>query len=132
MIHVVLDTNVLVSALWSKDGTPAKVAHLIPSGEIIPCFCDEILYKYEIVLSRPQFNFSQYQITTLLENIKRRGVSYAVNKSATYMTDESDRIFYDAAKESKAILITGNIKPFPPEPFIMTPAEFMLKIVLTR
>ena len=130
MIHVVLDTNVLVSALWSKDGTPAKVAHLIPSREIIPCFCDEILYEYEIVLSRPKFKFPQYQITTLLESIKRRGMSYAVSKSTAHMADESDRIFYDTAKESKAILITGNIKHFPLEPFIMTPAEFMQKINL--
>ena len=90
MIHVVLDTNVLVSALWSKDSTPAKVAHLIPGGKIIPCFCDEILYEYEIVLLRPKFNFPQYQITTLLENIKRWGVSYVVSKSNTHMTDESD------------------------------------------
>jgi len=130
MVHVVLDTNVLVSALWSKDGTPAMVAHLIPDGKIIPCYCDEILSEYEIVLSRPKFNFAQYQITALLENIRRRGVCYAVSKSTIQMIDESDRVFYDVARESKAILITGNIKHFPAEPFIMTPAEFMLKINL--
>jgi len=41
------------------------------------------------------------------------------------MPDESDRIFYDTAKQSGSILITGNTKHFPDEPFIMTPAEFM-------
>jgi len=127
MIRVVLDTNVLVSAIWSKDGTPAKVVHLIPDRKIIPCFCDEILYEYEIVLLRSKFNFPQYQITALLENIKRLGVSCAVSRSDTNMSDESDRIFYDVARESKAILITGNTKHFPPEPFIMTPTEFMQK-----
>ena len=41
------------------------------------------------------------------------------------MPDESDRIFYDTDKQSGSILITGNTKHFPDEPFIMTPAEFM-------
>ena len=132
MAYVVLDTNVLVSALWSKDGTPAKIAHLIPEGKIIPCYCDEILSEYETVLSRPKFGFTQYQVTALLENIKKWGTSYTVSKSIGQMIDESDRVFYDVAKESKAILITGNIKHFPVEPFIMTPAEFMLKIILNQ
>ena len=35
MIHVVLDTNILVSALWSGDGNPDVIAHLIPDKKII-------------------------------------------------------------------------------------------------
>jgi len=132
MVHVVLDTNILVSALWSKDGNPSKVAHLIPDRKIIPCYCDEILNEYEVVLSRPKFGFMRYQITALLDNIKKYGKPYIVSKSIVPMADESDRIFYDVARESKGILITGNIKHFPSEPFIMTPAEFMVKISLTQ
>ena len=41
------------------------------------------------------------------------------------MPDETDRIFYDTAKASGAILITGNLKHFPSEPFIMKSAEFL-------
>ena len=41
------------------------------------------------------------------------------------MRDESDRIFYDTAKESKSILISGNLKHFPNEEFIMLPADFL-------
>jgi len=112
MVHVVLDTNILISALWSKDGNPAKVAHLIPDGKIIPCYCGEILNEYEVVLSRPKFGFPQHQIKALLGNIKKYGKSYIVSESSVPMADESDRIFYDVARESKAILITGNIKHF--------------------
>jgi len=43
------------------------------------------------------------------------------------LPDESDRIFYDTACESKAILITGNKKHYPDEEFIMTPADFLLR-----
>ena len=130
MIQLVLDTNVLVSALWSKDGNPAKIAHSIPYRKIVPCFCAEILNEYNIVLSRPKFGFPQGQINALLDNIKKYGKICNVSKSIMSFTDESDRIFYDAARESKSILVTGNIIHFPTEPFIMTPAEFLAKISL--
>jgi len=130
MVHVVLDTNILVSALWSKDGNPAKIAHFIPDGKIVPFFCGEILNEYNVVLSRPKFGFPQDQINALLDNIKKHGKSCNVSKSAVPFTDENDRIFYDVARESKSILVTGNIKHFPTEPFIMTPAEFLAKIRL--
>jgi hypothetical protein len=42
------------------------------------------------------------------------------------MPDESDRVFYDVAKTAGAYLITGNTKHFPQEPFILTPAEFVV------
>jgi hypothetical protein len=41
------------------------------------------------------------------------------------MADESDRKFFDAAKTCGAVLITGNKKHYPPEPFILSPAEFL-------
>jgi len=44
------------------------------------------------------------------------------------MSDESDRVFYDTAKTIGAILVTGNIKHYPDEPLIMTPAVFMKKL----
>jgi hypothetical protein len=42
------------------------------------------------------------------------------------MADESDRKFFDAAQSCGAILITGNKKHYPPAPFVLTPAEFLL------
>ena len=39
--------------------------------------------------------------------------------------DAADRVFYDVAKASEAELITGNIKHYPKEPFIISPAAFM-------
>jgi len=42
------------------------------------------------------------------------------------LPDESDRIFYDTAKENGTILITGNTKHYPNEAFIVTPANFLV------
>ena len=44
--------------------------------------------------------------------------------SNIYLPHEPDRVFYDAAKTAEAILITGNIKHFPKESFVMTPPDF--------
>jgi hypothetical protein len=41
------------------------------------------------------------------------------------MKDESDRKFYDAAKKSESILVTGNVKHFPSVYFVMSPSAFL-------
>jgi len=53
------------------------------------------------------------------------GTQYMPKASTISLIDEDDRIFYDTAKESGSILVTGNIKHFPNEAFVMTPAQFM-------
>ncbi len=54
---VVIDTNILVSALWSKNGLPAKILSMVVSGVLVPCFDDRILCEYKDVLNRPKFKF---------------------------------------------------------------------------
>ena len=55
---VVIDTNVLVSALWSKNGAPAKIISLVLQGKLIPCYDYRILSEYRTVLARPKFGFT--------------------------------------------------------------------------
>jgi hypothetical protein len=45
------------------------------------------------------------------------------------MIHEDDRIFYDTAKHSGSILVTGNLKHYPKEAFILAPTEFLAKHV---
>ena len=124
-IKVVLDTNILVSALWSTKSNPSKIVNMIPNRLIIPHFCDDIFSEYKDVLFRPMFNFNHDDVYKLLELFILFGKTVDVLKSSIALPDESDRVFYDVAKESESILITGNIKHFPYEPFIMTPAIFL-------
>ena len=125
MIKVVLDTNVLVSSLLSS-GSPAAIVDFIAEGKIIPVYNDLILQEYWDVLSRKKFDFHSSQVTRLINDIVRTGIAV---ESETYgnfkMTDEDDRKFYEAAKKAPAYLVTGNVKHFPSEPFIVTPAHFL-------
>jgi predicted nucleic acid-binding protein len=61
----------------------------------------------------------------VLEPLRENGLSYNVPVASVFpMTDESDRKFYDVAKTAEAFLVTGNMKHYPKEPFIVTPSEF--------
>lgn len=56
-IYAVIDTNVVVSSLFSLDGTscPAAVINAILRGAITPLYNDAILAEYREVLSRPKY-----------------------------------------------------------------------------
>jgi putative PIN family toxin of toxin-antitoxin system len=126
---VVFDTNILVSALWTPGGNPAKIIALMPLGKILPCYTFPIMKEYREVLNRPRLKFSGSQTAELLALFEWYGLMLTAETSAVPMPDESDRKFFDAAKSSGAVLITGNKKNYPPEPFILSPAEYL---ALTR
>jgi len=128
-VNVVLDTNVLVSALWSANGAPFQIVHAIPD-RIIPHYCEAILREYTEVLSRPALRFHEDRVRALLAHFVFFGRSVAPIKSEMPLPDESDRIFYDTAKTSGSILITGNSRHFPAEPFIMAPSVFITKLIM--
>ena len=92
----------------------------------------DILAEYEEVFSREKFKFNLEKQNKFIDDIKKVGTLIVVAESDIPMTDESDRKFYDAAKASNSILITGNITDFPNEDFIKTPAEFIREMERER
>ena len=125
---VVLDTNILVSSLWSKNGAPARVVSMILTGQLIPCYDYRILTEYRQVLSGPRFNFSDGEIDSLLEWIETSGRSIVADPINDPFIDESDKKFYEVAKFCGAILITGNLKHFPNDPQVMNVSSFLERI----
>ncbi|MCL2654429.1 MAG: putative toxin-antitoxin system toxin component, PIN family [Coriobacteriia bacterium] len=123
--HVVLDTNVIVSALWSPDGKPADIFAMIPA-EIIQIYVNHaILAEYRRVLLRPRLRFSGMITQQTLALINNYSILVATNPSTIPFTDPDDRVFYDVACAADAWLITGNKKHFPKEDRIVSPAEFL-------
>jgi putative PIN family toxin of toxin-antitoxin system len=125
-VIAVLDTNILVSALWTDKGNPRKILDMVGRKEIKPCYDFRILAEYEDVLRRPKFKFSSRDVDAVLARIRGSGLSVAARESAVNFPDETDRIFYEVAETSGAFLVTGNLKHYPAEPFIMSPAGFIL------
>ncbi|MDR1320508.1 MAG: putative toxin-antitoxin system toxin component, PIN family [Gracilibacteraceae bacterium] len=124
-MNVVLDTNIIVSAALSPVGNPAKIIALIPEQEIQVYYCTGILSEYSDVLSRPRLKIPAEIQRRIINAILRAGILLEPTASTIPLPDETDRIFYDTAKEAGAILITGNIKHYPAENFIMTPSQFL-------
>ena len=125
---VVLDTNILVSSLWSRNGAPARVVSMILTGQLIPCYDYRILTEYRQVLGRPRVNFSDGEIDSLLEWIETSGRSIVADPINDPFIDESDKKFYEVAKFCGAILITGNLKHFPNDPQVMNVSSFLERI----
>ena len=127
MKRVVIDTNVLVSSVLTPKGNPAEIMTLISYKELQLFYSSEILDEYIRVLAYKKLNIPLQAQNHIIESIRLLGVLIAPAISAIPMQDETDRIFYDSAKSSGAVLITGNTNHFPVEPFVMTPAQFLEK-----
>ena len=136
LYHVVIDTNVLVSALLSgKEVQMATVQILdrVFRGILVPLYNEEILAEYEDVLYREKFGFDKGTVRLILSEIKRIGVRVEAAQSGESFPDPDDRVFFETAlafhhENSDTYLVTGNSKHFPVRPFIVTPRQ-MINIV---
>jgi len=119
---VVLDTNVIVSALINTNGTPAKILAYVLNGSIKLLYDNRILFEYINVLSRKEFGFPNETINDMIDFFRRDGDFTIAGHLKINFSDEADKKFYEVYKFGKArYLITGNIKHFPKEDTIITP-----------
>ncbi|MDR0498232.1 MAG: putative toxin-antitoxin system toxin component, PIN family [Holophagales bacterium] len=125
MIDVVLDTNVLISALLSPNGTPARILRMIISRQIRICIDSRILLEYENVLLREKFPFEPLDVSLLLKRILQIANVIVPKPIESSLPHEHDKKLYEVAKSTGAYLITGNLKHFPKEPTIVSPADFL-------
>jgi len=128
MQKVVIDTNVVVSSNLVSTGNPTEIMRLFYAGVLQLFYTSEILAEYKRVLAYKKFNFAIETQAAIISAIEIGGVQIAPSTSTIPFSDEADRIFYDTAKSSDAILITGNMKHYPVDSLIMTPAEFIYKL----
>jgi len=125
-MKVVVDTNVIVSALISTSGTPAKILSLILNGTIKILYDNRIIFEYFDVLSRNEFGFSKEIVNDLINYFKHDGEFVNSEFIKRKFFDETDKKFYEVYKTGGAeYLITGNIKHFPKEDSIVTLKDFM-------
>ena len=125
MKDVVIDTNIVISSVISQTGNPSAIMDLVSDKEIQVYYSNEVLDEYKKVLAYERLKIDPRKQTEIIEKVKEIGIFITPEKSGIPMTHEDDRVFYDTAKAANAILITGNIKHYPNEKFIMTPTEYL-------
>lgn len=132
--YVVIDTNVLVSAMLKWNSIPGNIIDFVFEGPIVPVLNEQIEEEYREVLARPKFHLTEKIICDVLDSIKSKGIYVDAEHLDIEMSDPKDRVFYEVVMEKKKIedayLVTGNIRHFPVKSFIVTPRE-MIDIILS-
>ena len=129
-MKVVLDTNVVVSALLNVYGPSAQTVFLWVAREFTVCCDSRIFQEYKDVLFRPKFQFPPQSVEDFLSFIESEAL-WVISKPLTIrLIDQSDEIFLEAAVAGRAdYLITGNLKHFPHAKYnntqIVSPAKFI-------
>ena len=129
-IYAVVDTNVIVSALITKNpqSPPYLVLREVLDGKIIPLYHSDIIEEYREVLSRTKFHLKDETIRKVIDSIISNGIEVNPTPTGEILIDMDDLIFYEVAMEKRdddAYLVTGNQKHYPVRDFIVTPSEMM-------
>ena len=136
MIYAVIDTNVIVSSLLTRnhDSATARVMNAVYEGKVIPLVCDEILGEYEEVLHRAQLKLDPAKCDYIRSLIRDQAEPMHPVHTDASMPDEDDRIFFEIALAGQDVfdsrLVTGNIKDYPKADFVVSPSEFCIQFDL--
>jgi putative PIN family toxin of toxin-antitoxin system len=138
---VIIDTNVLVSAMLSSSNAPFSVLELVEKGNLIPIFDKRILKEYYKVFHYNKFKDPRHLITDeMLQNtlyiLIKNGIfinDVKIIKQELYniMPDKDDIPFFEvkeSSQEFESMLVTGNINdyPIPNDSYIVTAKELLV------
>ena len=112
MQKIILDTNIVVSALIQNSYPHYIVFEKILNGKMQLCLSEALLNEYFDVLSRPKFvkfyNFEQ-NAKIVLNRFATIALFYKPKIHLDILTDKSDNKLLELAYESKSdFLVTGN------------------------
>ena len=132
MQKLILDTNIIVSALISNSFPTQILYELVLTKAVDTCLSDEIFAEYIEVLARDKFvkflNFKS-KADVVLNKLRETAIYYTSNRRIEILSDLSDNKFLEVAAASSAdYLITGNNLDFTITEFeytrIVSPKEY--------
>ena len=128
-LRLVVDTNILVSALLKPDGLQRTVLLLAITKPARLYVSTAILTEYRDVLSRPELQIRKGLREQLLNLIAKRARSVTPARQIDVTRDPDDNIFLECADAARAdYLVTGNTRHFPrfwKKTKIITSREFL-------
>ena len=126
--YAVIDTNVLVSSMLTSDptSTVARIVDAIRQDLMVPMFNESILNEYSAVLLRDRFGFNKDKVEDLIFLIKSKGINCERISVAESFADPDDVVFYEVAMSREdSYLVTGNLKHFPKNGRVVSPADML-------
>ena len=130
-MRVVLDTNVLVSALLTGAGTADMAVQLILQGAATLLVDSRILAEYDEVTSRTRFGFDEAERRAVLDVLELIADPVVARPLRVTLPDPDDRVFVEVAIAGQAdVIVSGNVKHFVPRRGslgvrVQTPREFV-------
>lgn len=132
MQKVVIDTNVLISALIQRSFPYLIVQELFLEHRFQICVSQELMTEYYEVLNRPKFSkFPDFVVKAeaLLVEIESNSKIYKPQIKLDLITDADDNMILELADECNAdFIITGNTTDFTFSEYkntkIVTPKEY--------
>ena len=130
--YAVIDTNVIVSAIIKSDSVLGSILKYALRGLLVPVLNEEIVEEYRTVLMRPKFHLTKEIVNSILSRLEETGIYVDAESLEIELPDPKDLVFYEVAmkgrKSQETYLVTGNLKHFPKEHYIVSPRE-MLDII---
>jgi len=112
--RVVLDTNVVVSALLKPDSLEDQVLRLGLAGRLRLCLSPDTLAEYALVLPRPKFKLQPGEVNQDLARLHAASTMFSPTRTIHVSKDAPDNRFLECAEAAgAAYLVTGNSKHFP-------------------
>jgi putative PIN family toxin of toxin-antitoxin system len=128
-VRVVVDTNVVISALLKPGSVPDRLLEELEARGIAAVFDERTWAEVEEVAHRRKFRaVPRARVRAILSRLASTSERVAdVPAYARPMRDEDDRKVLEVALATGAVLVTGNGKDFPPEAgaAVRTPAEVL-------
>lgn len=129
-MSIVLDTNVLVSALLHPISPPGRVLDLVTSRSLEVALDERVLAEYRDVLLRPEFGFPPVHVHEVLDWLWRYGHRTHATPLAIVVPDPDDAKFIEVAVSAgAAALVSGNLRHYPSDQRhgirVLTPREFL-------
>lgn len=118
MLRVVLDTDVVVTALRSVTGGSNAVLREVSYGRLVPLVTPALFFEYEAVLKRPEqsavHGLDLNAIDEFLAALASASEAVEVNfQWRPQLFDANDEMVFEAAVNGRAdALITHNVKDF--------------------
>lgn len=128
-MKVVIDTNVLVSGLLTRDGTCGQIIQLAYHKLISWQIDRRILDEYREILPRPKLRMAPGDVSEAVDMIVECAEFVTALPLDVTLPDNSDLPFLEVAHASEAVLVTGNTRHFPKRRCkgvpIFTPRQFL-------
>jgi uncharacterized protein len=132
MQRIIIDTNVLVSALIQRSYPYFILNSCVFDNQVELCISDDLFDEYFNVLHRPKFSrFSDFlnNAELVLSQIDSKAKKFIPRQQINEIADKPDNRLLELAVESDAnFLITGNTKDFTMDYYqntkIVSPKEY--------